>query len=447
MTSPSVFSGLRRALTSVGVLLGLPIAVVAQNWPHWRGPNHNGAAVEQKLPTTFSRTEGVAWTAPMPGEAASTPVIWGDRVFISSADAATRSLLAMALDRKTGKELWRHKIAEGDRRDNRSNYAAPSPVTDGAHIWYFFGQGDLAAYTVEGKEVWRRNIQKDHGTFAFLWTFASSPLLHEGRLYLQVLQRDVAVQGRGKTDGPNESYLLALDAGTGKDLWRMARPSEAREESREAFTSPVPWIDGGRTEILLTGGDCLSGHDPATGREIWRWGTWNPQRITHWRLVVSPVGGGGVALACGPKGSPIFAVKGGQKGTLADQGYAWTSSDRDLSTDVSTPLFYRNRFYVLNSDKRLLFCVEPADGRIVWKGEIPSRTKIEASPTAADGRIFAVNHAGEVFVLGTGDKFEVLHSTPLGDEGEKDIRASVAIAQGSLFIRTGKTLHAIGPRS
>lgn len=447
MTTPFSSRPIRRVLASVIALFAVHAPGLAQNWPHWRGPHFNGSATEQKPPAKFSRTEGVAWTAPMPGEAASTPVIWGDRVFVSSSDAVTRSLLVLALDRRTGKELWRHTIADGDRRDDRSNFAAPSPVTDGRHVWFFFGQGDLVAYTVEGKEVWRRNIQKDHGTFAFQWTFSSSPLLLDGRLYLQVLQRDVPAQGRGRTDGPNESYLLAIDAATGKDVWRVVRPSDARQESREGFTSPVVWKDGDRTEILVSGGDTLSGHDPVTGRETWRWGTWNPQRITHWRLVVSPVGGGGVALACGPKGEPVFAVKGGQKGTLPDDGFAWKSSERELSSDVSTPLFYRNRFFVLNSDKRMLFCVEPADGRIVWKGEIPTRSKFESSPTAADGRIYAITMAGEVFVLGAGDAFEVLHSAPLGDEGDKTVRASVAIAHGSLFIRTGKTLYAVGPKS
>lgn len=434
---------------AAGAALAATVAgtpLFAQDWPQWRGPTFNGAATEQKLPDHFSRTEGVAWTAPMPGPSAATPVISGNRVFVSSTDASSRSLIALALDRTTGKELWRHTVADGDRRDERSNYSGPSPVTDGTHAWFFYGQGELVAYTVEGQEVWRRNLQKDFGAFAFQWTFSASPLLHDGRLYLQILQRDTPVQGRGRTDGPIESFLLALDPKSGKDLWRHVRPSEAKQESLEAYSTPVPYTHNGRTEILITGGDCISGHDPATGREFWRWGTWNPERIGHWRLVPSPVAGNGFALACGPKGSPIFAVKSGQNGTLKDDGYAWKSTDRELSSDVSTPLFYRNRFYVVNSDKRQLLCVEPATGNILWKGEFPGRAKIEASPTAADGKIYVINHSGEVYVAGTGDKFEVLHSTPMGDEGERDLRSSIALAHGTLFIRTGKSLHAVGPR-
>lgn len=422
-------------------------AILAQDWPHWRGPTFNGAAPEQRLPDKFSRTEGLAWSAPMPGPSAATPVIWGEKVFVSSTDAASRSLLAIALDRKSGKELWRQKVADGDRRDDRSNFASPSPLTDGALVWFFYGQGDLVAFTVDGKEVWRRNLQKDFGDFAFQWTFSASPTLHDGRLYLQVLQRNVPVHGRGRTDGPIESFLLALDPRTGKDLWRQVRPSDAREESKEAYSTPIPYTHEGRTEVLITGGDCITGHDPLTGRELWRWGTWNPDRITHWRLVPSPIAGDGFALACGPKGSPIFAIKSGQNGTLKDDGYTWKSEDRELSSDVSTPLFYRHRFFVVNSDRRQLLCVEPATGKVLWKGEFPGRSKIEASPTAADGKIYVMNHAGEVYVAGTGDKFEVLHSTPLADEGDRELRSSIAIAHGTIFVRTGRNLHAFGPKS
>ena len=447
---PAFAAGARRAAfgaLAVAGLFGAAIASLAQDWPHWRGPTFNGAAPDQPVPKTFSRTEGVAWTAPMPGDAGASPVVIGDRVLISSTDAADRSIVALCLDRKTGKEVWRHKIADGDRRDNRSNFASPSPTSDGRLAWFFYGQGDLVAFTLDGQEVWRRNIQKDHGPFAFNWTFSSSPLLFEGRLYLQVLQRDVPVQGRGRTDGPNDPYLLAMDPATGKDLWRKVRPSEAREESRESFASIVPYVHEGHSLLLAVGGDCLTGHDAATGDELWRWGTWNPTRITHWRLVPSSVGGAGVALACGPKGSPVYAVKAGSKGTLPDDGYAWKSEDRELSSDVSTPLFYRGRFYVVNSDRRMILAVQPSDGKVLWKGELPGRSKIEASPVAADGRIHLINHTGEVYVVGTGDQFELLHQAAMGGEEDREVRASIAIAHGTLFVRTTKLLYAIGPKS
>jgi outer membrane protein assembly factor BamB len=419
-------------------------AASAAPWSNFRGPNFDGSSPAKNLPAAFSKTENVAWSVDLPGTSAATPAVWGDRVFVSSTDSAAGALVALAYDRKTGQELWRHKVADGLKRDDRSNFASPSPVTDGAHVWFFYGTGDLACYTVAGEAVWARNIQRDHGEFAFLWTFATSPLLHDGRLYLQVLQRNVPVQGRGFADKPNDSYLLALDPKTGRDLWRHVRPSQAREESLEAFSTPVPFTFNGRAELLIAGGDDITGHDPANGRELWRWGTWNPQRITHWRLVPSPVAGGGVVLACGPKGAPIFAVKAGQSGTLSDATLAWQSGVRELSTDVSTPAFYGGHFFVVNSDRRLVFKVAPADGRVVWQGELPGRAKVEASPTLADGKLYVMNHAGEVFVVGAGDEFKLLHTAAMGEPNDRDLRSSVAVTEGQLFIRTAGKLFAIG---
>jgi outer membrane protein assembly factor BamB len=357
----------------------------------------------------------------------------------------SQELLAIAVDRRTGKILWQQKVSDGFGQDNRSTYASPSPVTDGKTVWFFFGNGELAAFDFSGKKLWARNIQRDYGAFAFLWTFSSSPLLYNGRLYLQVLQRDVPVNGRGRSDGPNESYLLALNPATGKELWRHVRPSDAREESREAFSTPIPYTHAGRTEILVVGGDCISGHDPNTGREYWRWGTWNPQRITHWRLVPSPVAAEGVVLACAPKGGPVVAVKLGRNGVLSDNDVAWQSSDRAVSTDVSTPLYYQGRFYVLNSDRRTLSCVEPLTGKVIWTGELKGRSKIEASPTGADGKIYVINHSGEVFVAAAGDTFNLLATIPMGGEPEdQNLRSSIVPAYGNLFIRTGAKLYCIG---
>jgi len=416
----------------------------AENWAQWRGPNFDGSSAETGLVEKFSPTENVKWTAPMPGPSASTPIVWGDRVFVSTPDAQTKTLLALCLDRRSGKELWRREVSAGPiNRDLKSNFSSPSPATDGKLVVFFCGSGELAAFDFAGKKLWERNLQSDYGQFAFLWTFSTSPLLHEGKLYMQVLQRDTPVSGRGRKDGPNDSYLLALDPPTGKELWKQVRPADAREESLEAFTSPVPVAYSGRSELLVAGGDCITGHDPASGKELWRWGTWNPEKIGHWRLVPSPVAGGGVALACAPKGSPVYAVKLGKKGNLDDTAISWKSAERDISSDVSTPLFYHGRFYILNSDKRSLACVEPS-GKVVWNAPLNSKAKIEASPTAGDGKIYVMSHSGEVFVVAAGPEFKLLHSVAMADAGERDLRSSIAISQGDLFIRTGSKLYCIG---
>jgi outer membrane protein assembly factor BamB len=431
-----------RILLVILALSAAPLAR-AENWPQWRGPSFNGSSPERNLPAQWSKSENVAWETPLPGPSAATPIVWGDRVFVSSTDLASQSLLALCLDRQTGKVLWQQKVGEGIRRDDRSTYASPSPVTDGQRVIFFYSSGQLVAFDFAGRQLWSRNIQADYGTFAFLWTFSSSPVLFDGRLYLQVLQRDVAVGGRGRPEG-NESYLLAMEPATGKTLWRQVRPSQAVAESREAFTTPVPFAGENRSELLVVGGDCLTGHDPATGRELWRWGTWNPTRIGHWRLVTSPVAGGGVALACGPKGSPVFAIKAGGSGTLDDQAIAWKSDqNRNLTADVPTPLFYQGDFFVLSDLRKTLTRLEAKAGRVKWTIETPGQAKYEASPTGADGKIYLINFKGEVTVV-EADKGEVLRTIPMGEPGDDTIRSSIAVAQGRLFIRANKKLYCIG---
>jgi outer membrane protein assembly factor BamB len=429
------------------LLVSLVLVVVpfsrAENWPQWRGPSFDGSSPEQNLPTQWSKSENVAWETALPGPSAATPAIWGDRVFVSSTDLANQSLLALCLDRQSGKILWQHKTGEGIRRDDRSTFASPSPVTDGQRAIFFYSNGQLVAFDFAGQQLWSRNIQTDYGPFAFLWTFSSSPVLFDGRLYLQVLQRDVPVSGRGRPDG-NESYLLAMDPATGKTLWRQVRPSQAVAESREAFTTPVPFTHERRAEILLVGGDCLTGHDPATGKELWRWGTWNPTRIGHWRLVTSPVAGNGIALACGPKGSPVYAIKAGGSGTLDDNAIAWkTDQNRSVTADVPTPLFYQGDFLVLSDLRKTLSRLEARTGRVKWTVETPGQAKYEASPTGADGKIYLINFKGEAAVVDA-EKGEVLRTTPMGEPGDDAIRSSIAAAQGHLFIRTNRKLYCIG---
>lgn len=397
------------------------------------------------MPATWSKTRGVAWKAELPGPSAATPVVAGDSVFLSSANPSKDQLLAHAFDRRTGRERWNKKLGTGVRRDKLSNYASPSPVTDGKLVVFFYGNGKTAAFDFGGRELWSRDLAKDFGEFAFGWTFASSPLLHGGRLYYQVLQRDVPVQGRGKTDGPNESYILAVDPATGKELWRHIRPSDAVAESREAFTSPVPHVvPGGGEELLVVGGDCLSGHDPATGSEIWRWGTWNPKRLGHWRLVPSPVAGGGVILACAPKREPVYAIKAGGKGQLTDAAVAWVSEAQpDITSDVPTPLFYQGDFFILSDLRKTLARIDPATGKAKWIVPTPGKAKYEASPTGADGRVFLMNFAGEVAVLNAADG-AILEVIPMGEEGDDQTRSTVVVSGGQIFIRTNKKLFCVG---
>lgn len=429
----------------IGLVLAIACSAQGGDWPQWRGPFFNGSADEKDLPSQWSKTENVAWAADLPGEAASTPVVSGDRVYLSGVDSTRDVLQAVAFDRAGGNLLWSHDVAKGIRRDQRSTFASSSPVTDGKIAVFFFGNGDVACFDAEGRQRWTRNLQKDYGPFAFLWTFSSSPLLYDGKLYLQVLQRDVAVGDRGLRDQENESYLLAVDPQTGKTLWRHVRPSRAVAESREAFTTPVPLEHNGRKELLLVGGDVVSGHDPATGSELWRWGTWNPDRIGHWRQVVSPVAGNGVILVCAPKREPIYAVKAGGKGTLDDNSLAWVSREsRDVSSDVPTPAFYDGDFFVLSDVRKSLSRVEPGTGRVKWTVATPGRVKYEASPLAADGKVYLIDFNGQVAIIGAADG-KLLRVIPMDEpKGGEVVRSSIIASRGQLYIRTTRKLYCIG---
>tara|TARA_B100000579_G_scaffold99748_1_gene79213 strand:+ start:191 stop:1525 length:1335 start_codon:yes stop_codon:yes gene_type:complete len=416
-------------------------------WGNWRGPNYNGSTNEKNLPTNFSKTKNVIWSVKMDGPSAATPIVWGDNVFVSSSNPSKERLSANCYDRKTGALKWSHQVAKGHNQDNRSNYASPSPVTNGEVVTFFYGGGELATFNMEGDKLWGFNMQEKHGQFAFLWTFSTSPLIHNGVLYMQVLQRDTKVSGKGSDD--NRSYLLALDPKTGKQMWKIYRTAKARSESLEAFSTPLPFSHDGRDEIVIVGGDCLTGHDPKTGNELWRWGTWNPSRITHWRLVPSPVAGNGVILACGPKRAPVFAIKAGAKGDVSSESnsIAWNSEgSRDgITSDVSTPLFYRDKFYVLYGEGRdkMLSCVDPKSGRINWATNLNSRSLFRGSPTGADGKIYVQNHAGLVHVIDA-KSGKVLHKANMGESGDDQTRASIAVAHGNLFVRTNSRLYCIG---
>ena len=442
-------------LISSFALLSLSFSALAGDWTNWRGPNYNGATTATGLPTKFSKTKNIAWKTSLPGASAATPIVAGDRVFLTAAQiedsgSGKGRLLAMCLDRKSGKILWERNAGSGYRPngdgadyrlDNRTNYASPSAVTDGETVIFFFGNGDLIAYSLKGDLIWRRNIQKDYGDFTFQWTFAATPTLYEDKLYLPILQRNEQVKGRGKANNP--SYILAMDPKNGKTLWKHIRPSDANKESLESFGTIIPH----NGELLIAGGDVLTGHDPETGKEHWRWGTWNPgHREQWWRLVPSPVVGDGVVLVCAPKKQPVYAITPGKKTKLAWKSEGQISNNKDvLTSDVCTPLFYEGKFFVVygeGRDKTMAAC-EPKTGKIHWTTNLESRKLVRCSPTAADGKIYVQNHGGEVYVIES-KSGKVLNRTEMGESGDDQTRSSIAIAGKQLFIRTNGMIYCVG---
>ncbi|MBN1421223.1 MAG: PQQ-like beta-propeller repeat protein [Planctomycetes bacterium] len=415
----------------------------AENWPHWRGPFHNGSTTETDLPATWGETENVAWVTPMPGSSGATPIVWGDRVFISSADEKTGDLLAIGIRVADGKEIWRHAVAK-DRRFPNNNMASPSPATDGRSVVFLYGTGDLAAFDLDGRRLWARNVEPDRPGFSIQFGYSSSPLLHGGRLYVQVLQHEDPKRWRSAPvdrPGPLDSYLLGIDPATGEDLWKQIRRTDAADESKEAYSTPIPWSRDGRDEILIFGGDGVTAHDPATGAEVWRWIGLNPRKQTVWRTVPSALAGEGLVFLSSAKHNPhFFAVRPG-KGTLGADHVAWKIEEP--TPDASTPLLYRGRLYILQDDRKIVSCREPKTGREIWNEALGGRSVIRASLTGADGKIYAMDQGGTVYVLAAGDSFRLLHRI---DMGKDPSRSTIVAAAGRLFIRTAEKLHCIAKR-
>jgi outer membrane protein assembly factor BamB len=409
------------------------------------------------LPAKFSKTEGVKWAADVPSISASVPVVWQDKVFLTAPILDKKQLVGLCYDAKTGAELWRKVISEGGLQwDNKSNLASPSPVTDGERVVFLFADAVAASFDLSGNLQWRRDFKETHGAFATQWTYGSSPALYGGRLYIQVLQRNETFNFQGFDKGtPGKdmsSYILAIDPATGKDLWKHIRPTHSLVESLESFSTPVFCEHGGKRVMLISGGDTLTLHDAASGEEYARLATWNPTGAGYnsfFRLVPSPVvSSDGIALVCAPKNSPVFAMSLDSKGK--DVAPLWTSDPKAVTTDVSTPAYYEGSFYVLDSGRRTISRVEPKTGKVIWTGETGSKAKFESSPTVADGKIYATNFWGDVYVVKAGgDSFELLSVNEMGNGSKPNgdassCRSSIAIANGHLFIRTQDKLYCVG---
>jgi outer membrane protein assembly factor BamB len=433
-------------------ILAATIATVtlayAENWPQWRGPSFNGTSPDKNLPVKFSATEGVKWSVDMPGISGATPIVWGDRVFVMSPDSGKDQWL-ICIARKDGAVLWKAKVAGGMLDKGRGNSTSPSPVTDGKHVWALVGNGHLAAYDFAGKEVWRRDLGKDYGSFNIMWVYGSSPLLFGGKLYVQVLQRTPADGGYpGVTDkGNRESFLLALDPLNGRTLWKQVRPTTARMESMESYATPVPHIAGGKVQLLVAGGDVLTAHDAETGAELWRGGGINPKGGEWMRLVPSAVSAGELAFVCGPKQSPAIAFRTDGSGDVTASP-AWKFDERK-TPDCATPAYHDGKLYVFDGDAQVMTVLDAKTGSKVWqKGLELDRTKgrevFRASPTVADGKIYLLGERGTAVVMSAADG-ATLNVAAFGSGSVPEgVRSSIAVSDGQLFIRAMDKLYCVG---
>jgi outer membrane protein assembly factor BamB len=423
------------AFAAVGLFGWAAVFSRAENWPQWRGPFLNGSTSETNLPDSFSKTENVLWSTPMPGPSSATPIVWDDTVFVNSPDA-DGNLVLLCLDRQTGKVRWQKQVSAGNKIKGRNNSCSPSPVTDGNTVWTLFGTGDLAAYDNSGKELWARHLTKEFGPFHFNWIYGSSPLLYKGRLYAEVLRR-----------GPAESFLLCMEPATGSTIWRHVRPTDAEEESQEAYTTPMPCECGGRTEIIVAGGDYVTGEDAATGEELWRGGGLrNYNALSTGRLVPTPLLADGLVVVCGCKRNPILAFRQCGAGDITSNGLAW--SDQKDTSDCVTPLLYQDKLFMLDGDKQIMVCADPASGEVKWRQPLGVHDIFRASTTGADGKLYCLSERAKVVVLSAAEG-KVLSTVNMGDAdqgGEGLSHATIAAAHGCLFVRTTDHLYCIGKK-
>jgi outer membrane protein assembly factor BamB len=456
---------------------------MAQHWPHWRGPARNGVSAETGLPVTWSAecapttpgqdsesgpsasdeagaeatqppqgrgrgrgegrpltpvacnnivTKNVAWKLPLPAYSGSTPIVWGNTIFLNVATAANAGVIELwAIDKVKQSVLWKRGIVDSNHMERKQNMSSPSPVTDGKHVWVMTGLGILKAFDFSGKEIWTRDIQADYGRFGLNWGYASSPLLQGDALYVQVLHGM-------KTDDP--SYVLKIDKMSGKTVWRVERPTPAVNESPDSYTTPA-WIEAnGRAELIITGGDLVSGHDPATGKEYWRADVLNPQRGGAFRIIASPTIVDGLIIAP-TRNNPLVAMRPGGSGDVAATRVAWTFAQ---GPDVPTPVSDGTLLYVVR-DGGVVFALDVKTGTTVYGPERLPPGTYSASPILADGKIYVTTEEeGLTTVFRAGPKFEILSSNRLLNDCSPYCLSTVAVSEGQLFLRTSSFLWAIG---
>jgi outer membrane protein assembly factor BamB len=380
----------------------------------------------------------------MPNRSNATPIVFEDRVFVTSASADGTELLAICVDRAKGTVRWQKtvsKIKAGKISNDKNTLASPSPVTDGKQVLFTYGTGELFAFDLDGKETWSRNLPKDYGIFTFMHGYSSTPLLYKNKLYIEVLRRDRLEPGQVSDEKNFDSYLLCLDWATGKEIFKTVRKTAAKDGENEAYSSPIPYEHAGRTEILLSGALWVSGHSPDDGKEYWHWGTLTPWVTGNVRSVSVPVTTSDMIFAGGPRTRPVFAIKSGGKGDVSATNTAWTFKDHDSA--VCSPMLYDGFLYLMDGGKRKLTCLTPGTAQQKWTGSLETpddHADFSASPAAADGKIYCVNERGSVVILAA-QEYKVLHRVIL-DEGF--VAASPAIAQGHVFIRTAKNLYCLG---
>ena len=396
----------------------------AENWPQFRGPTRQGVSSEMKLPLKWSATENVVWKTEIPGESWSSPVVWGERVFVTTATDGGESCRVLSLARKTGKILWNKEVFKHipRRKEGRNTYATPTPATDGQRIYACFGDGSFAALNFAGDVVWTNRDFKFYGQHGL----GSSPILYRGLL---IMARDGSSEGEDKKLGWQKSWdqsrVIALDAKTGKERWQGKRGL-----SRISHGVPTIWEHDGRAEVVSEAGDVVQGFDVRTGERLWS------SEVIGEGKVPSVVIGDGMAFTSGGWGGKetIKAFKLGGHGDLKEANLVW---EQKKGMPKVPSMVYVKPYLFAITDGGVATCMKADTGELIWQERVGSN--FSASPIVAAGRIYFLGDNGETTAIAAEPEFKVLAKNSLDEK----VQASPAISQGQFFIRTEKHLFCI----
>jgi outer membrane protein assembly factor BamB len=421
----------------------------AEPWPQWRGPRGDGIAIDPGPSTPWALAEQIVWKTPLPGRAGATPCVWGDRIYLTSADGAENGtdgegddLVLLAIDAPTGRVAWKRRVTGGnqDARSGEGNSASPSPSTDGTQVWTFFGTGMLACHDRDGEEVWKFDVAERFGPIDIQFGMTSTPVLDGDALYLQLIHGPMELGNDERT-----GKVVRLDARTGATVWAIDRITDAQFECKHSYASPFIYRDGVREFLLVHGADCITGHDLADGRELWRFGGLNGPTATNpkphdatFRFVASPAMTAGTIVVPTCKGGPTVALR-------VDDELSGDCTDRKevvrwinpLSPDVSIPLIADGLVYLLHKDGKLQ-CVDLDTGDDVYF-ERTHTGQHRSSPLLAGGKLHFGSNDGWLSIVKAGRGFELLDSVDFGEQ----ISASPVASGGRLYVRTAEALYAI----
>jgi outer membrane protein assembly factor BamB len=385
----------------------------ARYWPRWRGPSGQGLVTGTGYPDKWSATENVVWKKPVPGRGNSSPIVWGDRVLLTTAYDGGRRLALLAFRRSDGSLLWESFAPEGRSQSThfKNGHASATPVTDGERVYVSFGPRGLFAFDLDGKVVWHQDLGRMdayHGA-------AGSPILYKDRIILY-------------QDQYSDAFIAAFDTRTGRPLWRT------RRDASVGWGTPIAVRVGDHDEIIVNSQQRVHAYDPDTGRELWRCSG------SLYEVIPTPVVGYGMVFCSSGRAGPTLAIRPGGRGDVTNTHVVW-SSPRG-SPFVPSPILYGEHLYLVNDMASIVTCLDAKTGRLVWQGRlgVARREGFSASPVAVDGKVFFTNDDGETFVLRAGPTFELLHTNRIGEE----TLASPALVDGKWYIRTERNLIAIG---